>query len=76
MAKKKEIKKNPKILKITPITPNKSELKYLLLHTEKLNMLNVGLLKSCVRRVLVSHSCIIEAEFINGVTINERGERL
>ena len=27
MAKKKEIKKNPKILKITPITPNKSEIK-------------------------------------------------
>ena len=27
MVKKKEIKKNPKILKITPITPNKSEIK-------------------------------------------------
>lgn len=58
------------------ISQKTAELKSILLHTEKLNKLDVGLLKSCVRRVLVSHFSMIEAEFINGVTINERGERL
>jgi DNA-directed RNA polymerase subunit N (RpoN/RPB10) len=52
------------------------ELKSILLHTEKLNTLDIGLLKSCVRRILVSHFCTIEIEFINGVIINERGEKL
>ncbi len=56
--------------------PQKTEeLKSILSQTEKLNTLDVGLLKSCVRRILVSHSCTIEIEFINGVIINERGER-
>ena len=50
------------------------ELKYILSQTEKQNMLNAGLLRSCVRRILVSRFCTIEIEFINGVTINERGE--
>ncbi|MBR4319527.1 MAG: hypothetical protein IKP69_05690, partial [Oscillospiraceae bacterium] len=58
------------------ISQKTAELKSILLHTEKLNKLDVGLLKSCVRRVLVSHFSMIEAEFINGVTINERGERV
>ena len=58
------------------ISQKTAELESILLHTEKLNKLDVGLLKSCVRRILVSHSCMIEAEFINSVTINERGEKL
>ena len=49
-------------------------MKYILSQTEKQNMLNAGLLRSCVRRILVSRFCTIEIEFINGVTINERGE--
>lgn len=52
-----------------------AELKYILSQTEKLNTLDSGLLKSCVRRILVSHLCTIEIEFLNGVTINGRGER-
>ena len=57
------------------ISQKTEELKSLLLQTEKQNILDVGLLKSCVRRILVSHSCTIEIEFINGAIINERGEK-
>ena len=56
--------------------PQKTEkLKSILSQTEQLNTLDIGLLKSCVHRILVSHSCTVEIEFINGVIINERGER-
>ncbi|WP_455530345.1 recombinase family protein [Ruminococcus sp.] len=41
----------------------------------QLNSLNTGLLRSCVKRITVSHSCVIEAEFINGVIIRNETER-
>ena len=41
----------------------------------QLNTLDIGLLKSCVKRITVSHSCVIEAEFINGVIIKNETER-
>lgn len=56
--------------------PQKTELLKSLLHERtKLNTLDTGLLKSCVKRVSVSHSCVIEAEFINGVIIKNETER-
>lgn len=56
--------------------PQKTELlKSLLLGREKLNNLDTGLLRSCVKRILVSHSCVIEAEFINGTIIKNTTER-
>lgn len=55
---------------------NTEHLKSLLAVHSKLDMLDIGLLKSCVRRILVSHFCTIEIEFLNGVIINERGEQL
>lgn len=56
--------------------PQKTELLKSLLHEHtKLNTLDTGLLKSCVKRVSVSHSCVIEAEFINGVIIKNETER-
>lgn len=42
---------------------------------EQLNKLDIGLLKSCVSRILVSHFCTVEIEFINGVTIKNITER-
>lgn len=41
----------------------------------QLNTLDTGLLCSCVKRITVSHSCVIEAEFINGVIIKNETER-
>lgn len=52
-----------------------AKLKSILSQTEKMNNLDIGLLKSCVCRILVSHFCTVGIEFINGVIINERGER-
>ena len=42
---------------------------------EQLNTIDIGLLKSCVSRILVSHFCTVEIEFINGVTIKNITER-
>ena len=50
-------------------------LKSLIYNRDKLNTLDIGLLRSCVKRITVSHSCIIEAEFINGVVIRNETER-
>lgn len=56
--------------------PQKTEhLKEILAEKEQQNTLNIGLLKSCVSRILVSHFCTIEIEFINGVTIKNTTER-
>lgn len=56
--------------------PQKTELlKSLLVEKAQLNTLDTGLLKSCVKRIIVSHSCVIEAEFINGVIIKNETER-
>ena len=41
----------------------------ILANKQQLNTLDIGLLKSCISRILVSHFYTIEVEFINGVTI-------
>lgn len=51
------------------------EIKALLENYEQLNMLDIGLFKSCVNRIWISHFCTIEVEFINGVTIKNITER-
>jgi hypothetical protein len=50
-------------------------LKSLIDSRNQLNTLDIGLLRSCVKRITVSHSCVIEAEFINGVIIKNETER-
>ena len=56
--------------------PQKSKfLKSVLTDREKLNTLDIGLLKSCVKRIAVSHFFTIEIEFINGVIIQNQIER-
>lgn len=56
--------------------PQKTELlKSLLKEKTQLNSLDTGLLRSCVKRIMVSHSCVIEAEFINGIIIKNETER-
>ena len=52
-----------------------TQLRDILASHEQLNKLNIGLLKSCVSRILVSHFCTVEIEFINGVTIKNITER-
>ena len=56
--------------------PQQTEfLKGLLVGHEQLNSLNIGLLKSCVSRIWVSHFCTIEVELINGTIIHNITER-
>lgn len=50
-------------------------LKTLLVGHEQLNSLDIGLLKSCVSRIFVSHFCTIEIELINGTIIKTITER-
>lgn len=50
-------------------------LKSLLAEKTKLNTLDTGLLSSCVKRITVSHSCVIEAEYINCIIIKNETER-
>lgn len=50
-------------------------LKSLIDNRNQLNTLDIGLLRSCVKRITVSHSYVIEAEFINGVIIKNETER-
>lgn len=52
-----------------------AEIKVLLEDHEQLNTLDIGLYKSCINRVLISHFCTVEVEFINGVTIKNITER-
>ena len=55
--------------------PQKTErLKALFTGRETQNTIDIGLLESCVRRILVSHFCTIEVEFINGTVFSERSE--
>ena len=57
-------------------SPQKTEeLKAMLENHEQLNTLDIGLFKSCVSRIWISHFCAIEVEFINGVTIKNITER-
>lgn len=52
-----------------------TQLKDILKNCEQSNTLDIGLLKSCVSQISVSHFCIVEVEFINGVTIKNIIER-
>ena len=57
-------------------SPQKTkEIKALLENHEQLNTLDIGLLKNCVNRILISHFCTIEVELINGVRIKNITER-
>ena len=51
-------------------------LRELLENYEQLNSLDIGLFKSCINRILISHFCTIEIEFINGVHIKNITERI
>lgn len=52
-----------------------AEIKALLENYEQLNSLDIGLFKTCISRIWISHFCTIEIEFINGVTIKNITER-
>ena len=57
-------------------SPQKTaEIKALLENHEQLNTLDIGLFKSCVNRILISHFCTIEVELINGTRIQNISER-
>lgn len=56
--------------------PQQTEfLRSLLVGHEQLNSLDIGLLKSCVSRIWVSHFCTIEIELVNGTIIHNITER-
>lgn len=58
-------------------SPQKTEeLKSLLQNNEQLNTLDIGLFKSCVSKIWISHFCVFEVEFINGVKIQNTTERM
>lgn len=42
---------------------------------KQLNTLDIGLFKSCVSKIWISHFCTIEVEFVNGVRIKNITER-
>lgn len=50
-------------------------LKVLLTDQEQLHTLDIDLLKSCVKRMTVSHFFVIEMEFVNGIKIKNSIER-
>lgn len=52
-----------------------AQIRGLLENYEQLNSLDIGLFKSCVNRIWISHFCTIEVEFINGVHIKNITER-
>ena len=52
-----------------------TQLREVLASHEQLNTLDIGLLQSCISRILVSHFCTVEIEFINGVVIKNIIER-
>ena len=57
-------------------SPQKTaEIKALLENHEQLNTLDIGLFKSCVNRILISHFCTIEVELINDTRIQNISER-
>lgn len=58
-------------------SPQKTEeLKALFENHEQLNTLDIGLFKSCVSKIWISHFCTIEVELINGVKIQNTTERV
>ena len=52
-----------------------TQLKDILKNSEQSNTLDIGLFKSCILRISVSHFFTVEVEFINGVTIKNIIER-
>lgn len=51
-------------------SPQKTDaIRELLKDHEQLNMLDIGLFKSCVSKIWISHFCILEVEFVNSVRI-------
>lgn len=52
-----------------------AEIKAVIENHEQLNTLDIGLFKACVSRILISHFCTIDIEFINGITIKNITER-
>lgn len=57
-------------------SPQKTaEIKAILENQEQLNTLDIGLFKSCVNRIWISHFCTIEVEFRSGVHIKNITER-
>ena len=52
-----------------------AKIKALLENHEQLNTLDIGLFKSCVNWIWISHFCTIEVEFINGIKIKNITER-
>ena len=58
-------------------SPQKTEeLIALLQNNEQLNTLDIGLFKSCVSKIWISHFCTIEVELINGVRIKNITEKI
>ena len=56
--------------------PQQTELlRSLLVGHEQLNSLDIGLLRSCVSRIWVSHFCTIEIELVNGTIIHNITEK-
>lgn len=57
-------------------SPQKTEqLKALLENQKQLNSFDIGLFKSCVSKIWISHYCTIEVECINGIIIKNITER-
>lgn len=52
-----------------------AHLRSLLENQKQLNTLDIGLFKSCINRIRISHFCTIDVEFINGVHIKNITER-
>ncbi len=52
-----------------------AEIKALLEDHKQLNTLDIGLFKSCINRILISHFCTVEVEFINGIIVKNTTER-
>lgn len=52
-----------------------AQIRGLLENHEQLNSLDIGLFKSCINRIWISHFCTVEVEFVNGVHIKNITER-
>ena len=52
-----------------------AEIKDILENHKQLNTFDIGLFKTCISRIWISHFCTIDVEFINGVTIKNITER-
>lgn len=53
-----------------------AQIQSLLENHKQLNSLDIGLFKSCINRIWISHFCTIDVEFVNGVHIKNITERI